>query len=43
MPLVVIVTLGTVRISHRIPDALVRRCAFVLLIVVGLFLMSGSG
>ncbi|MFT7131654.1 MAG: putative membrane protein YfcA [Cyclobacteriaceae bacterium] len=42
MPLVVIVTLGTVRISHRIPDAFVRRCAFVLLIVLGLFLMSGS-
>ncbi|MFT4820082.1 MAG: putative membrane protein YfcA [Candidatus Azotimanducaceae bacterium] len=42
MPLVIIVTLITVRLSHRVSDALVRRCAFVLLILLGVFLMSGS-
>jgi uncharacterized membrane protein YfcA len=43
VPLVVVVTLGTVRISHRVSDAMVRRGAFVLLILLGLFLMSGGG
>ncbi len=41
IPLVIVVTMLTARINHRLPDALVRRGAFVLLILLGLFLLFG--
>ena len=43
IPLVILVTILTARINHLLPDALVRRFVFVLLILLGLFLLSGLG
>jgi len=43
IPLVILVTILTARINHLLPDALVRRLVFVLLILLGLFLLSGLG
>lgn len=39
VPVVVIVTVMTSRWAHRVPDALVRRCVFVMLILLGAFLI----
>jgi uncharacterized membrane protein YfcA len=42
VPLVIVVTLVTARFSHLLPDALIRKCVFVLLILLGVFLMTGA-
>jgi uncharacterized protein len=42
VPLVIVVTLVTARFSHRLPDAFIRKCVFVLLILLGIFLMTGA-
>lgn len=39
VPLVLLVTVGTTRMLHLIPDVLVRKIVFVLLIFMGLFLI----
>lgn len=39
IPLVILVTLTTSRFAHHVPDALIRKFVFVLLVVLGLFLM----
>ena len=41
IPLVILVTLVTARFNYLLPDALVRRCFFVVLILLGLFLIWG--
>jgi len=39
IPLVILVTLTTSRFAHLVPDALIRKFVFVLLVILGLFLM----
>jgi len=42
IPVVVLVTMGTVKISHLIPDSIVRKIVFILLILMGLLLIADS-
>ncbi|HIG39974.1 MAG: sulfite exporter TauE/SafE family protein [bacterium] len=39
VPVVVLVTVGTSRVTGKLPDAMVRKCVFALLILLGLFLI----